>query len=412
MLPFHYAGPDEEFRYLAEGLIEGVIHPLAGLDGLLVISQSSTHAYAGHRPDIRQVGRDLGVQYALSGKLYRAGDRLRILTELTEADTGAIVSADRHEGSLLELFDLQDRISAHAVATIAPHIREWELQRARRKPAHSLTAYELMLRAVDLMLRLDDTDFQRARGLLQQAIAEDPSYAPAWAHAADWHMLRIGQGWSPDIAADNAEALRNATAAVERDEGYAPALAIRGHIKSFVETDFAGAAVLLDEALAIGPNIALTWSFASATSGYLGDGPGGGAPRRTSAPTSPRDPYAFRHEHMLSQAHYINGNFEEAVAWGACRGAQPAHHSNLLYALRSPGGNRRSRAGARRRERSPGGRAGLPDHSVVAPDTAVRCTPARLRDAAATVRSAGLAHASAPAAGGRRFRLGGCDRVR
>ena len=173
-----------------------------------------------------------------------------------------------------------------------------------------------MLRAVDLMLRLNEFDFDRARGLFQQAIAEDPGYAPAWAHAAYWHMLRIGQGWTPDIAADNAEALRCAVAALERDEGYAPALAIRGHMMSFLEHDFAGATVLLERALSAGPNVALAWSFASATSGYLGDGATAVLRAEQAIRISPRDPYAFRHEHMLSQAHYINGNFEEAVAWG------------------------------------------------------------------------------------------------
>ena len=140
VLPFHHVGADPENKILAEGVIEGIIHVLSGLDGLLVISQSSTHAYAGTLPDVRQVGRDLGVRYVLAGNLHRVGDRLRILTELTEAATGVVVSADRHEGNLTDLFDLQDRISAHAVATIAPHIREWELQRARRKETHSLTA--------------------------------------------------------------------------------------------------------------------------------------------------------------------------------------------------------------------------------------------------------------------------------
>jgi adenylate cyclase len=129
-------------------------------------------------------------------------------------------------------------------------------------------------------------------------------------------VLRIGQGWAPDITGDNAEATRCATAALDRDSAYAPALAIRGHTKSFLERDFAGSTILLDRALAAGPNLALAWSFASATSGYLGDGAAAVLRAERALRISPRDPYAFRHEHMLSQAHYINGNFEEAVSWG------------------------------------------------------------------------------------------------
>ena len=295
-----------------------------------MISHGSTHAYAGTQPNVRDVGRELDVRYVLSGTVRRAGDKIRMVTELAETETGALISADRQDGAITDIFDLQDRISAHAVATIAPHIREWELQRARRKPADSLTAYELMLHAVHLMLRLDKADFDRARGLLQKALAEDPGYAPAWAHAAYWHMLRIGQGWTPDTGADHAEALRCAAAALECDDAYAPALAIRGHMKSFVEHDFTAAAALLDRAIALGPNVALAWSFASATSGYLGRGAEAVIRAERAIRISPRDPYAFRHEHMLSQAHYINGNFDEAVFWGESAAERnPRMASNL-----------------------------------------------------------------------------------
>jgi class 3 adenylate cyclase/tetratricopeptide (TPR) repeat protein len=346
VLPFRHAGRGED-AYLAEGLIEGVIHVLSGLDGLLVISHGSTHGYAKRRPDVREVGRELGVRYVLSGSVHRSGDRLRIFTELNDAESGAVASSHRYDGALAELFELQDKISAGAVATIAPHIRERELQRARRKPPETLTAYDLLLRAVDLMLRLEVQDFDRARGLLQRAIAEDPGYAPAWAYAAYWHMLRIGQGLSPDLPADNAEALRCATAALQRDEGYALALAIRGHMLSFLERDFQGAAALLDRALESGPNVALAWSFASATSGYLGDGPAAVQRAERALRLSPRDPFAFRHEHMLSQAHYINGDMTRAAEWGE-RAARrnPRMTSNLrtlIAALTALGREERAR---------------------------------------------------------------------
>lgn len=332
VLPFRHAGGDAGDSYLAEGIIEGIIHVLSGLDGLLVISQNSTQGYAGQRFDVRQVGRDLDVGYVLSGSLRRAGERIRIATELSETETGRVASTDRYDGVLADIFDLQDRISTRAVEHIAPHIREWELLRARRKPAANLTAYDLMMRAVDLMLRLDGGDFAQARGLLQRAVAEDPGYAPAWAHAAYWHLLRIGQGWSTDIAADNAEAVRCAAAALQRDEGYALALAIRGHMLSFLERDFGAAAALLDRALEAGPNCALAWSFASGTSGYLGDGATAVLRAERAMRLSPRDPFAFRHEHMLSQAHYINGNFEAAVEWGE-RAAR--HNQRMTSNLRT-----------------------------------------------------------------------------
>jgi TolB-like protein len=335
VLPFSVAcnDNDNDSAYLAGGVIEGIIHTLSGLDELLVISQGSTVAYAGQRPDVRVVGRELGVRYVLSGSVRRSGNRLRIQTELSETEAGTVARTDRYDGEFADLFEIQDQISAQAVVSIAPHIREWELQRARRKPAESLTAYDLLLRGNDLMLRLQESDFNRARGLLQQAIAEDPGYAPAWAYAAYWHILRIGQGWSSDIGADHAAAVRSSDAALERDEGLALALAIRGHMKSFLDHDFMGASALLDRAIASGPNLPLAWSFASATSGYMGDGPAAVLRAERALRLSPRDPFAFRHESMLAQAHYINGNHEQAVEWGERATRSNARFSSNLRVL-------------------------------------------------------------------------------
>ena len=121
---------------------------------------------------------------------------------------------------------MQDHIALDVVAAIAPAVRDHELARALRKHPDSMTSYDLVLQALDLMYRLEEESFHRARGLFQQAIAHDPAYAPAYSHSATWHSFRIGQGWSPDIQADAAEAARCALAAIERDRNDAVALAI------------------------------------------------------------------------------------------------------------------------------------------------------------------------------------------
>ena len=137
VLPFSVASAcnDNDSAYLAGGVIEGIIHVLSGLDELLVVSQGSTVAYAGQRPDVRTVGRDLGVRYVLSGSVRRSGSRLRIQTELSETETGTVARTDRYDGELVDLFEIQDRISAHAVSSIAPDIREWSFSgRAASRP--------------------------------------------------------------------------------------------------------------------------------------------------------------------------------------------------------------------------------------------------------------------------------------
>jgi adenylate cyclase len=330
VLPFRKNQSDPDDAYFADGIVDNIIHALAGLKDLFVISRGSTLGYGGGGIDVRAIGRELGVRYVMYGSVQRAAGHLRIATELSDAETGAIVLSERYDGELSALFTLQDTISAQIVTTIAPHVRERERLRAMRKHPKNLTAYDLVLQALGPLYEMDAESFARARGLLQQAMAFDPGYAPAYSYAAYWHMFRIGQGWSPDARADNAEAARLAGAAIERDPADALALAIYGHVQSFLLKDYDTAVEYLDRAIAAGPNCALAWTMSSATCGYLGQGAMAVLRAENGLRLSPRDSHVFFHEHILSQAHYINGNYDEAIAW-ARKSAQhnPRFTSNL-----------------------------------------------------------------------------------
>ena len=332
VLPFRSHPTDPEGAFFAEGIIEGIIHVLAGIEALFVLSRASTLSYAGAPQDPHRVGQDLGVRYVLQGSVYRAGTRLRIATELCDTATGRVIRADRHDGIATDVFDLQDRMAAQVVADIAPTVHERELARALRKRPDSLTAYDLVLQALDLLYRLERESFPRARGLLQQAIALDPGYAPAWSHAATWHMFNIGQGWSLSREEDFAEAARCADAAIERDGNDATALAIRGHMLSFTRRDYVAAMHCLDRAIAVGPSCAMAWTLGSATCGYLDDGARAVERAERALQLAPFSPFAFFGEHMLSQAHYVSGNFDAAAAWGR-RAA--ARNPNLTSNLRT-----------------------------------------------------------------------------
>jgi len=143
----------------------------------------------------------------------------------------------------------------------------------------------------------------------------DPSYAPAFSYAAYWHCYRIGQEWSPDLAMDFAEAARLSIAAIDRDGSDAMALAIHGHVQSIVMKDFDAALRSFDRALAVCPNSAVAWTFSGATYCFTGDGPRAVARAEAGLRLSPTDLHVFFAEHILSQAHYINGNFDQAVLW-------------------------------------------------------------------------------------------------
>jgi adenylate cyclase len=315
VLPFrrHQSNPEES--YFADGIVDDIIRALAALKELFVVSRGSTLGYGGATIDVRTIGRELGVRYVLYGSVRRSGGRLRIGTELSDAETGAVIRSDQYDGSLVDLFELQDRISIDVVKTIAPHVRELELMRALRKHPQNMTAYDLVLQALDVLYRMDYESFSRARGLLQQAMSHDPDYAPAYSYTAYWYVLRVGEIGSADPQADAAAGAHYAAEAIDRNANDALALAIYGHVQSFLVRDYVRARSFLDRAIAAGPSLAMAWTMSSATYGYVGDGAIAVQHAEQGVRLSPLDALTFWHEGILAQAHYINENYEQALPW-------------------------------------------------------------------------------------------------
>lgn len=320
VMPFRQRPPDPESEWFAAGVIEGVLHVLGGIDNLLVIARGTALAHAARTgleaTDPVEVGRALSVRYVLNGTVERRAGRLRILTELADATTGATIRTDRHDGEDTDLFEMQDRIASDVVAAIAPSVHASELARAQRQHPESLSGYDLLLRGLDVLYRMKREEYDEARGLLQQAMAADTGFGSTYAHAATWHMFRIGQGWSPNLEADAAEAARCADGALERDPNNAVALAIKGQMLSFTRREYAAALRLLDRAVALGPNCHMAFALRCATRNWTGDVTGALADGERAMRISPLDPFAFFAEHMLSQAHYFGGDFAAAIEWG------------------------------------------------------------------------------------------------
>jgi TolB-like protein/DNA-binding SARP family transcriptional activator len=168
VLPFHTPDPADD-RYFGEGIVSDIIQSLGGLKELFVISRGSTLRFRGPSPDVRAVSRELGVRYVLYGNVQRSGERLRIFTELVEAETAEILTQKRYEGRHADLFDLQDQIALETAKFIAPEIRERELKRAMRKHPQSMTAYDFVLQALGPLHDLDYATFSRARTLLRRS---------------------------------------------------------------------------------------------------------------------------------------------------------------------------------------------------------------------------------------------------
>ncbi len=315
VLPFrmHLTDPDE--AYFADGIVDDIIHGLATLKELFVVSRGSTLGYGGATLDVQTVGRELGVRYVLYGSVRRSGGRLRIATELSDTETGTVIDSHQHDGDLADLFELQDRIAIGVVKTIAPHVQERELMRAMRKHPQDMTAYDLVLQALDLLYRMDYESFSRSRGLLQQAISHDPSYAPAYSYGALWHIFHVGEIGSSNFDADAAAGAYLAAAAIEHDPNDALALSICGHVRSFLLRDYRSAMSLLDRAIDAGPSLAMAWTMNSANCGYIGDGKAAVERAEKGVRLSPLDARTFWHEGLLAQAHYVDGNYEESLGW-------------------------------------------------------------------------------------------------
>ncbi|MFO1159338.1 MAG: adenylate/guanylate cyclase domain-containing protein [Reyranellaceae bacterium] len=313
VLPFRRHLTEEAEGYFADGVVDDIIRMLSTFQDLVVIARGSTLGLGGERVDASEIGRRLGVRYVLNGGVVRAGGKIRINVDLTDAESGAVVWAERYDGDVTDIFSLQDRISLQVATTLAPNIRQQELKRALRKHPDSMDAYDLVLQAIDLLYRMEYRAFSGARGLLQQARVADENYAPAWTYAAQWHTFRIGQGWTTDMHADTAEAERLATMAIELDRNDATALAVCGHARSFLLHDYDAGAQLLERALREGPSCALAWTLASCTSSYRGEGPEAVERAEHSLRLSPRDPLAFFYLCNTGIAHYANGDYAQAV---------------------------------------------------------------------------------------------------
>lgn len=315
VLPFRRQLTEEAEGYFADGVVDEIIRILSTFQDLVVIARGSTLGLGGERVNAGEIGRRLGVRYVLNGGVARAGGKIRINADLTDADSGTVIWAERYDGDVTDLFSLQDRISLQVATMLAPNVRQQELRRALRKHPDSMDAYDLVLQAIDLLYRMEYRPFSAARGLLQQARNADEDYAPAWTYAAQWHTFRIGQGWTTDIRADSAEAERLARGAIELDRNDATALAVCGHARSFLLHDYDAGADLLEQALREGPSCALAWTLASCTSSYMGNGAEAVSRAEHSLRLSPRDPLAFFYLTNAGIAHYASGEHEQAVQY-------------------------------------------------------------------------------------------------
>jgi TolB-like protein len=270
VLPFANMSGDPEQEYFADGMVEEIITALSRIRRLFVIARNSTFTYKGKAVDVKQVGRELGVRYVLEGSVRKGGGRVRITAQLIDAETGAHLWAERFDGSLEDVFDLQDQVASSVAAVIEPTLEGAEVRRSRERPTQDFTAYDLYLRALPNHLSFDRNQMTQALDLLGRAIERDPRFAPALALAA-WHHHQIDVGgWSEDREANRRAGIELARRALQVGGDDPSVLAPVAHTLASLGEDLNGALALIDRALTLNPNFARGWYWSGILQYYAG----------------------------------------------------------------------------------------------------------------------------------------------
>jgi adenylate cyclase len=327
VLPFANMSGDPEQEYFADGMVEEIITALSCIRWLFVIARNSSFTYKGQSTDVRQIGRELGVRYMLEGSVRKAGNRVRITGQLIDTTTGAHIWADRIDGVLDDIFELQDRVASSVVGAIEPRLRLSEIERATRKPTESLDAYDLYLRAVAQTHKFTEESLREAVALAKNARAIDSSYAPAAALIGWCRTLQSVQSWGAVSETEVAEAIVLARQAIEGGRDDPDVLSLTGITMFFLAGEPAVALAVIDRALDLNPNSALAWGARGwvlcAQQNQLI--PAIEAEQHAMR-LSPLDPLAFIFSAGLAFAHLAAARYEEAIEWAnRTLHAQPRH---------------------------------------------------------------------------------------
>ena len=259
VLPFDNMSGDVDQDYFADGVVEALTAALSRIRSFFVIARNSAFAYKGQPTNVRDIGRELGVGYVLEGSVQRAGGRVRITVQLIETHTGAHVWAEKYDGSVDDIFDLQDSITEQVAGALQPSIRLAEIERVGRKRPQDFGAYDFTMRAFKHVWALEKAEAAKGLKQLNQALEKEPDYPLALALAAWCHAQGSVYNWVSDIENSKSTALGLAERAADLSADDPLILTVLGTVHTFVR-NYGAARVLLQRAVVIDPNSAWAWS--------------------------------------------------------------------------------------------------------------------------------------------------------
>ncbi|HKS89860.1 MAG TPA: BTAD domain-containing putative transcriptional regulator [Stellaceae bacterium] len=316
VLPLRNLSADPAHRLIAEGIVEDLVEALSRLPSLFMISRLSSARFGNHHRQPAEIGAALGARYLISGSMRVSGDRLRLVLELVETESGKALWVASFDERVAKLLDLENGLAEAIVGRIAPRLREAELKRLRIKRPEDYTGYDFFLRAQHNMHSPARAAFESSERFFASAIEREPEYATALAWLAYWHVMRVGQGWSADRGFDAGRAEHFAQRAIECDPLEPMAFAVQGHVAAYLHKDFDCASASFEKALDLNPNCARAWLWSASTHGWAGDGARAVDNISRAMTLSPYDPLACAYSGSASLAYFAAGQYQRSIEFG------------------------------------------------------------------------------------------------
>jgi TolB-like protein len=336
VLPFQSIPSSRDTEWFADGIVEEITTALSRFRSLFVIARNSAFTFKGERVDVRDVGRLLGVRYVLEGSVRHAGAQLRVTGQLIEAATGSHVWADRFDGVMADVFELQDRITTAVAGVLEPRIRHAEIERATRKPTANLNAYDFYLRAMPGFYARTREGYDSAKRLLGEAVALDPGFAQARSMLARLWEQGVFAGWESDVEAARARAISLAREALASDSADPLVLARCGYVLTLLGGMHVEGSALLDRAITANPNCAEAYIRGAWVSVWSSDFATALSRADISERLDPLSLEAMNCLNLRAAAHFFSHQFDDAIeAAERAIGRAPDYNSARRYLIAS-----------------------------------------------------------------------------
>ena len=332
VLPFQNLSGDPEQEYFADGMVEEITTALSRFRSLFVIARNSSFTYRGKAVDIKQVGHELGVRYVLEGSVRKASDKVRITGQLIDAANGAHLWADRFDGTLEDIFELQDKVASSVVGAVAPNVTHAEIERAKRKPPSNLNAYDFFLKGQSAHWCYNKDGTDEAISLYEQAIALDKQFAAAYAALASAFYQRTIQQWSVSPESDRSRSMEYARRALSLKPEDPTTLVRIASVFSSVGGEVERADSLFSEAIRLNPNGMEAWTYGGWAKIFLGQHQTAFDYFHRAIRLSPADPRIFQARSGAAISLFFIGDYEEGRKY-ALEGLR--YHPNDLTSLRA-----------------------------------------------------------------------------